>query len=30
MNENEIGKVVVSCAMRLHVELGPGLLENVD
>jgi len=29
MNENEIGSIVVDCAIRLHMELGPGLLENV-
>ncbi len=29
MTENEIGKIVVNCAMRLHMELGPGLLETV-
>ncbi|OGP11800.1 MAG: GxxExxY protein [Deltaproteobacteria bacterium RIFCSPLOWO2_12_FULL_43_16] len=29
MKENEIGKVVVDCAVRLHMELGPGLLETV-
>lgn len=29
MKENEIGKVVVDCAVRLHMELGPGLLESV-
>jgi hypothetical protein len=29
MTENEIGKVVVNCAMRLHMGLGPGLLESV-
>jgi GxxExxY protein len=29
MNENEIGAIVVDCAVRLHMELGPGLLENV-
>ena len=29
MTENEIGRVVVNCAMRLHMELGPGLLETV-
>jgi len=29
MTENEIGKIVVNCAMRLHMELGPGLLESV-
>ncbi len=29
MTENEIGKVVVDCAVKLHMELGPGLLESV-
>ena len=29
MNENEIGAVVVDCAVRLHIALGPGLLETV-
>ena len=29
MNENEIGKIVVDCAISLHKELGPGLLETV-
>ncbi|MDD2852688.1 MAG: GxxExxY protein [Desulfuromonadaceae bacterium] len=29
MTENEIGNVVVECAVRLHRELGPGLLESV-
>jgi len=29
MTENEIGKIVVNCAVRLHQELGPGLLETV-
>ncbi|MBI4745952.1 MAG: GxxExxY protein [Deltaproteobacteria bacterium] len=29
MKENEIGKVVVDRAVRLHMELGPGLLETV-
>ena len=29
MNENEIGRIVVDCAIRLHMELGPGLLETV-
>jgi len=29
MNENEIGAIVVDCAVRLHMRLGPGLLESV-
>jgi GxxExxY protein len=29
MNENEIGDVVVDCAVRLHKAVGPGLLESV-
>jgi len=29
MTENEIGKILVDCAVRLHRELGPGLLETV-
>ncbi|MFH1970212.1 MAG: GxxExxY protein [Verrucomicrobiota bacterium] len=29
MTKNEIGKIVVDCAVRLHVELGPGLFETV-
>ena len=29
MTENEIGNIVVDCAVRLHIELGPGLLESV-
>ena len=29
MTENEIGKIIVNCAVRLHMELGPGLLESV-
>jgi hypothetical protein len=29
MNENEIGKIVVDCAVNLHKELGPGLFETV-
>ena len=29
MTENEIGDIVVSTAIRLHQELGPGLLESV-
>jgi GxxExxY protein len=29
MTENEIGKIIVDCAVQLHKELGPGLLESV-
>ncbi len=29
MNENEIGKVIVNSAIRIHREVGPGLLESV-
>jgi len=29
MTENEIGGIVVDCAVGLHKELGPGLLETV-
>lgn len=29
MSENEIGTVIVDCAVRLHRALGPGLLETV-
>jgi len=29
MTENEIGKIVVDCAFRVHQKLGPGLLESV-
>ena len=29
MNENNIGKIVVDCAVNIHKELGPGLLETV-
>jgi len=29
MTENEIGNIVIDCAINLHRELGPGLLENV-
>ncbi|HBO43682.1 MAG TPA: GxxExxY protein [Planctomycetaceae bacterium] len=29
MTENEIGRIVVDCAVRLHMSLGPGLLESV-
>ncbi len=29
INENAIGKIVVDCAVKLHRDLGPGLLESV-
>ncbi|MBE9050782.1 GxxExxY protein [Nostocales cyanobacterium LEGE 11386] len=29
MNENEIAKVIVDAAFKVHVRLGPGLLESV-
>jgi len=29
MTENEIGTIVVDCALRVHKKLGPGLLESV-
>ena len=29
MNENEIGAIIVDRAVRLHMDLGPGLLETV-
>ena len=29
MTEKEIGRIVVDCAVKLHMELGPGLLETV-
>jgi GxxExxY protein len=29
MGENEIGTIVVDCAVKLHKSLGPGLLETV-
>jgi GxxExxY protein len=29
VTENETGKIVVACAVKLHKELGPGLLESV-
>lgn len=29
MTENEIGTIVVDCAVKMHMEIGPGLLESV-
>ena len=29
MTENEIGRIVVDCAFKVHQKLGPGLLESV-
>jgi GxxExxY protein len=29
MQENEIGKIVVDAAVKVHSALGPGLLESV-
>jgi GxxExxY protein len=29
MTENEISKIIVDCAIAVHKELGPGLLESV-
>jgi len=29
MTENEIGDIVVDCAVKIHMRLGPGLLESV-
>lgn len=29
MTENEISKIVVNCAFKVHKELGPGLMESV-
>ncbi len=29
MTENEIGEIVVDCAVKMHKRLGPGLLESV-
>ena len=28
MTENEIGKIIVECSLKVHRELGPGLLES--
>jgi GxxExxY protein len=29
MNENELSKIIVDKALKVHIELGPGLLETV-
>ncbi len=29
MHPNEIGTIIVDCAVKLHMNLGPGLLESV-
>jgi GxxExxY protein len=29
MDENEVGTIVVDCAVKVHMRLGPGLLESV-
>ncbi len=29
MTANEIGEIVVNCAVKVHMRLGPGLLEGV-
>jgi GxxExxY protein len=29
MDENEIARIIVDCAFRVHTTLGPGLLESV-
>ena len=29
MHENEISKIVIECALKVHKTLGPGLLESV-
>lgn len=29
MNENEISKMIIKCAIKIHKKLGPGLLESV-
>jgi len=28
MDENEISKIIIGCAMKVHTRLGPGLLES--
>jgi GxxExxY protein len=29
MTENEISRIIVDCAFKIHTTLGPGLLESV-
>lgn len=29
MHENELSKIIVDCAFKIHTKLGPGLLESV-
>jgi len=29
MHENEISRIIIGCAMKVHSKLGPGLLESV-
>lgn len=29
MNENELSKIIIGCAIEVHRTLGPGLLESV-
>jgi hypothetical protein len=29
MTENEIAKIIVDCAYKVHCALGPGLLEHI-
>ena len=28
MDENEISRIIIGCAMKVHTRLGPGLLES--
>ena len=30
MNENEISKIILDCAFKVHTALGPGLLESAN
>ena len=29
MTENELSKIIVDCAFKIHTKFGPGLLESV-